>query len=104
MQVASRATDRFAHRRKTRNVSVQKHEIATPRFLIPENGVFARIAAPRASQPTVRGLRDAIFSPTMHSPDNAMHSDSIRIHDNTKRLRSIGQSPQRTGHHVHSES
>lgn len=91
-------------RPKTRNVSSEKHDLRRCGFLRPENPLFSRIAVKSPFLDSARGLRLTIFSPTMHSPDSAIERDSIRINDNTKRLRQIKQPSLNTGHHVHSQS
>lgn len=72
-------------RPKTRNVSTEKHPLHRPGFFRRENPVFSLIAADSISLDPAGGLRHAIFSPTMHSPDSAVECDSSRIHDNTKK-------------------
>ncbi|WP_196786121.1 hypothetical protein [Burkholderia territorii] len=91
-------------RPKTRNVSSEKHHLRRYGFLRPEKPLFSRIAVESPFRDSARGLRLTIFSPTMHSPDSAIERDSIRINDNTKRLRQIRQPSPQTGHHVHSQS
>ncbi|NTX31766.1 hypothetical protein HT746_32440 [Burkholderia pyrrocinia] len=70
--VACRRIGGMRTRRKTRNVSSQKHEFRPGRLFIPENAVFTRIAEQSKYRLSVRGLHHAIFSSTMHSPDNAV--------------------------------
>ncbi len=82
--VPRRAFGTPPNRSKTRNVSSEKHRSRRYRFLRRENPLFSRIAVASPFLDSARGLRRAIFSPTMHSPDSAIERDSIRTRQHKK--------------------
>jgi len=82
--LSRRAFHSVPDRPKTRNVSSEKHQLRRRGFLRRKKPVSSDIAVLAISRESGGGLHHTIFSPTMHSPDSAIESDSIRIHDSKK--------------------